>query len=163
MKKCTKCLEIKPESDFYPNGKNRGLRPDCKACLSVRNKAWKRENKERHLLNVRAWQKLNPTKVKNSRIKRRYGVTLGQYSSMWAAQGGKCMICESRSKKLVIDHNHQTGAIRGLLCSECNSAIGFFGDRMELLNRAVAYLRGRGWMPVRNPSPSANGHRVFKP
>lgn len=57
-------------------------------------------------------------------------------------EGGPCDIC-GRSQCLEVDHNHQTGAVRGRLCSRCNGALGQFCDDVELLTRAIAYLEER--------------------
>ena len=75
----------------------------------------------------------------------RYGVTEEWYENQLAAQGGGCWICgatESGNGKprLSIDHDHDTGAVRGLLCAWCNRGIGYFGDDADKLRRALAYL-----------------------
>jgi hypothetical protein len=66
-------------------------------------------------------------------------ISLADYQAMVVAQGGRCGICE-REAKLVIDHDHETGEIRGLLCTPCNTALGRFGDSEDGVRRALAYL-----------------------
>lgn len=91
------------------------------------------------------WQKANPDKVRAKQV-RRYGLTPEQYSDMLTAQGGLCAICRNTCevhKHLSIDHCHKTGAVRGLLCTACNSGIGRFGDDPDLLTKAAAYLRSK--------------------
>ena len=56
---------------------------------------------------------------------RRYGIGIEEYDAMVAAQDGRCLICD-RERKLVVDHEHETGRVRGLLCITCNSQLGFF-------------------------------------
>lgn len=78
-----------------------------------------------------------------------YGLTEGCYSSMVTAQGGKCKICarpasEERYGLLSVDHCHTTGAVRGLLCTRCNTSIGGFGDDPAVVLRAAKYLLGKG-------------------
>ena len=81
----------------------------------------------------------------------RYGLTLDEYAAMFLAQNGVCAICgqsESRSNQygpnsLAVDHNHETGELRGLLCSRCNVALGLFKDDENLLLSALAYLTNR--------------------
>jgi hypothetical protein len=89
--------------------------------------------------------KINPTRMKNparnSALKRRYGITQAQYLGMIKAQGGKCAICQQVSPKpLVIDHNHETGEVRGLLCHFCNTAIGLLEENRLTLINALQYL-----------------------
>jgi len=90
-------------------------------------------------------------------LKHRYGITPAEYQAMYDAQDGKCAICKktqweflrgrNRSKydTLYIDHDHATARIRGLLCFNCNGALGQFRDRTDLMLRAVAYLRRGAW------------------
>ncbi len=74
------------------------------------------------------------------RAAKRYGLTVAEYRAMVAAQGGRCLICKKR-KKLVIDHCHNSTRVRGLLCSHCNSGLGYFFDTPERLEEAAVYLR----------------------
>lgn len=76
---------------------------------------------------------------KASRLWQRYGISLEDYARLNERQQGRCGIC-SRDMELVIDHDHETGKVRGLLCGPCNRAIGWFGDTAEGVARAVAYL-----------------------
>jgi hypothetical protein len=98
---------------------------------------------------LKAKQRANPEEYRRrqrvSRLRTTYGVSVEQFEQMEAAQGGVCAICSKPNKngwKLAVDHCHSTGVIRGLLCSSCNLAIGALGDTSEMLERAIAYLRG---------------------
>jgi hypothetical protein len=82
---------------------------------------------------------------------RGYGITPKEYNSLLAEQGGVCAICQKpetelggKHKRLVrqlaVDHDHETGQVRGLLCRRCNTAIGFLGDDVAGLWRAIDYL-----------------------
>lgn len=73
---------------------------------------------------------------------RRYGITLEQFNALMSAQGGVCAICGKppQARSLSVDHNHTTGAIRGLLCAACNRAIGMMRDSPGLLRKAADYL-----------------------
>ena len=79
---------------------------------------------------------------------RKFGVSVKQYSDMYLAQGGCCAICRraetatrnGKVKTLAVDHDHATGAVRGLLCAGCNTGIGKFGDYRSLLLSAIRYL-----------------------
>lgn len=78
------------------------------------------------------------------RLKRTYGITLEQYNSLFAKQGRRCGICGTRKPdsrgRWKLDHHHKSGVIRGILCCGCNFGIGFFGDDISLLRKAVRYL-----------------------
>lgn len=76
-------------------------------------------------------------------LKENYNITLEQYDFLRIQQGQKCLIC-SREQALVVDHCHKFGHVRGLLCSNCNSGLGMFGDNISCLEMAAAYLRERG-------------------
>ena len=77
---------------------------------------------------------------------RKYGITLEQYNAMLAAQGGVCALCKMPGRfgkydKLDVDHCHETGRVRGLLCITCNHALGILGDNVEALEKAIKYLK----------------------
>ncbi len=84
-------------------------------------------------------------KARARQLKRLYGITLDTYNQMLDAQAGRCAICGSTlsSRSLDVDHDHDTGKVRGLLCQSCNHGIGHFGDSPEILREAVAYLEGQ--------------------
>ena len=81
-----------------------------------------------------------------SQLKQRFGMTLEDYDRMLMEQNGKCFICdvhhtEAVRGKLNVDHCHTSGKVRGLLCFNCNTALGKFKDDIELLEKAIAYLK----------------------
>lgn len=85
--------------------------------------------------------------LRDYQIKRNYGLTGTEREEMAEAQGGRCAVCKripapgrNRDDGLRVDHNHETGANRALLCKTCNLGLGFFGDSVELLMAAAAYL-----------------------
>ena len=77
-------------------------------------------------------------------IRRQYGITLDEYHQMLDEQGHKCAICgngdEVEGRRLAIDHCHDSGVVRGLLCGKCNRGLGLFYDSAELLKSAIQYL-----------------------
>lgn len=122
---CISCGEIKPPEMFgvhkHPNalGGYNAL-PRCKLCMAL----YKREV---HFL-------------------RSYGITSQEFNAMLVKQEGKCAICGSQgsgkeSDRLVVDHCHTTGKVRGLLCWPCNIGIGMFKDRKDILNTVISYLQ----------------------
>ena len=78
-------------------------------------------------------------RTRNYHLRRRYGITAEHFDQMFAEQGGLCAICREAPAEHV-DHNHRSGRVRGLLCFNCNGALGQFRDRGDLMVRAFAYL-----------------------
>lgn len=97
---------------------------------------------------VAAWARANPDKIKNYHVKRTYGLTLEDKAAILAAQGGKCGICGSddpgTTKGWQIDADHSTvpATPRGILCKNCNTALGNFKHSPELLTKAIGWLGG---------------------
>lgn len=76
-------------------------------------------------------------------LRRKYGITLEEYDALLQQQGGTCAICRRPPRddiSLHVDHDHETGARRGLLCFRCNNSLGDLEDDPDLLRRAAAYL-----------------------
>lgn len=92
------------------------------------------------------WEDRNPEKAHASRHRRHlrstYGITPEQYQQMLIAQGNVCAICKQPSDiLLVVDHDHDTDTVRGLLCGPCNRGLGLFRDSPTVLEAASRYLR----------------------
>lgn len=89
------------------------------------------------------------TDQRNRRYRKVYGITPDQYDAMLTGQGGRCAICGNppdpngvrAASRLHVDHCHETGRVRGLLCSRCNQGLGYFRDDENLLLAAVRYLK----------------------
>lgn len=90
---------------------------------------------------------------RNHHIERKYGLRPEEFDVYWTACRGKCFICEKQMKwptstqgqsldVVTVDHNHKTGKVRGLLCGRCNRTLGFFNDDIDLLQKAINYLKG---------------------
>lgn len=97
----------------------------------------------------KAWKARNPTWYREHRLSKDYGITYADYQMMLASQSGVCAICGLRERyrlpdgslaPLVVDHDHATDGVRGLLCRACNSALGLMEDDPERLRRAIKYL-----------------------
>jgi hypothetical protein len=115
----------------------------CKPCTNTRAAEFWRNNSEHKYAQTLAWRRANralvATYARKQRLKREYDLTPDEYATRVAEQAGCCAICR-RETKLVIDHCHNGGHVRELLCSACNSGLGQFKDKQALLLAAVAYL-----------------------
>lgn len=120
----------------------------------------------------RAQRGMHPNRYRDHELRKRFGLTLADYQTMLADQSGVCAVCEQPEKDmnggkvrwLAVDHNHTTGAIRGLLCGNCNKAIGFFCEDARRFHRAAAYLdrhEGRGADIVQFPAGASSGILSF--
>jgi hypothetical protein len=90
---------------------------------------------------MKIWRKNNPLKCKNQRYKRDYNLTIHDIVKLKRQQNYKCPICLSfLTSKFVVDHNHTTEKVRGLLCRRCNTSLGLFKDSKYILKRAIKYL-----------------------
>ncbi|MDQ4132357.1 MAG: endonuclease VII domain-containing protein [Actinomycetota bacterium] len=161
MKRCKRCGELKPLSAFYrAAGMRDGHRNDCKVCnlaekkrrydadpaaAIARVKRWQQENADR-LDAYRRTRREDPAVKRAARaghLKRKYGITIEQYEAMLALQGGTCAICRrppAPNTSLHVDHDHETGEIRGLLCFTCNNFLGDVEEDLQRLRAAAGYL-----------------------
>lgn len=133
MKRCSKCREEKPASEFFKQKESSdGLYSYCKPCNAI---AQRQKREGNAALAV---------KERNYMLKTKYGISEEKYLEMVSAQNGVCAICfkPDGGRRLAVDHCHATGAVRGLLCGNCNWAIGLFMDKTESLLSAVRYLSG---------------------
>ena len=126
-------------------------RSSCGVCNSARVAKWHKAHPERR----RATIKKHGHKYF---LKAKYGITPERYCEMFEAQGGVCAICKrcerrrTSSTRLAVDHDHETGRVRGLLCTTCNTAIGMLDDNLDLVTALFAYLEGH----QRKPNSSGN-------
>ena len=130
-KVCTKCGVRKERSEYHKDSsRNDGITAYCKECkLQINNN----------------WRKNNPEEMKQSqrRTKRKlaYGILPHEYDQLLIDQDNKCAICKNNiGYEAAVDHDHNTGEIRGLLCSSCNKGLGFFKDNIKFLQNAILYL-----------------------
>jgi hypothetical protein len=135
-KKCSSCGEILPTTDFYRDSTTKdGFQYACKNC---RKKAYGHRDTERY-------RDLTPDERKDMVLKRDFGIGLNDYHQLLEDQGGGCAICGTKEIKGKgsyhhIDHCHETGVIRGVLCHHCNTGLGAFSDNVHLFSKAIDYL-----------------------
>ena len=142
-KVCTVCKQDKLLEEFYNyKASIDGKAYRCKSCDNLARKKYRHNNYDRHLRLQRE---------RNWKI--RYGITRDDFNFMWESQNGLCKICEvkltnieidgdtlNKSNTCVVDHDHDTLFVRGLLCARCNKALGLLDDSIEKLEKARYYL-----------------------
>lgn len=146
---CKVCNEYKEINYFQPQGYQ------CRSCRNEKQRMYwnglpedireKRKNSSEY---QKEWVKKNSEKVKESaraqHLKRKFKMTVEEYDSILESQNGVCKICGNvcaTNKALAVDHDHRTGKIRGLLCKNCNTALGLFKDDEELMLKAINYIK----------------------
>jgi ribosomal protein S14 len=123
------CGEQKYATEFYVRDKKTGRRHSvCKICDRKRVK-----------------EQYNAETYRNQHLKRNYGITLNEYNQMLLEQEHRCKICGTTEPggkygKFMVDHSHNTGEVRGLLCKSCNIALGEVGDNISTLQKMIEYL-----------------------
>ena len=135
MKICKVCKEEKELDLFYNKADTKdGKMFRCKVCDNLSGKKYRA---------------LNPEKTKQSSIrsnlKFKYGMTLEDRDDLIKKQGGVCAICCELKDRMVIDHCHSTGKIRGMLCNSCNRGLGYFGEDIQSLEEAITYIQVHGY------------------
>lgn len=139
-KRCGRCKETKALEDFARRTASKdGRQSTCRSCLAQ----WQRDNPEARRDTWRRYRRA-------TYMKQKYGLTFEEYWELYAAQGECCAICRVHGDDagqhtvqqlpLHVDHDHITGAVRGLLCRCCNMGLGSFKDDVASLQAAIAYL-----------------------
>jgi len=133
---------------YYQNNKGKYKRkPEHVAGINARKRERYAQNPEiqqYYRENAKRWQQENPHKRKAQRIKK-YDLTLEEFNILLESQNGGCAICGYSDRSVpkyfpIVDHCHITGKVRGLLCANCNHALGKFKDNPATLRRAAEYL-----------------------
>lgn len=102
---------------------------------------WRASHREHMRATAQRWRDANPRKWRPRILKQKYGWTLEDYRDALVGQAGRCLICGLvPATDLVIDHDHGTGKVRGLLCDMCNRMLGHAHDDPQVFRRAIAYL-----------------------
>jgi hypothetical protein len=138
MKKTCKTCGEEKSLELFSKGKKyvNGYRPHCIEC----RRKYEIESYYKH----KHKKPYDYKEDKDRKLKAAYGIGYAEYLTMLEAQNGCCAICGTNDtggrKAFHVDHCHNTGKVRGLLCGNCNSGIGNLRDDIELLKRAIQYL-----------------------
>ena len=128
---CTQCKIEYPLSNYHKRAMVKsGLDAWCKGCKNLYRAEYYIKNKEKEMTRsrIKAWKQIG------------VNITFDEFYSLVNKQNNKCVICQRHTTTLNVDHNHQTGKIRGLLCGSCNRGIGLLQENINVLQRAIAYL-----------------------
>src|SRR5580692_1383809 len=152
-RRCSRCRLVKPVTEFYASEKRKFYR--CIPCEKAHRNAYYSKNKVAIKRRIRSYRdkdpegvrkkdreayRRNPDRFLRHWLKKSYGITLEKYREMIFLQSGQCGLCSDLGQKLYLDHCHETGKLRKLLCRRCNTGLGNFRDSPDLLQRAINYL-----------------------
>lgn len=144
-KRCNGCGETKPLEDFHRHSRHKdGRQARCKICQTQSVLTGYRDNPQRHAAYNREWSRKNRDRKADIALKTRFGLPHGTYARLLSKQDGRCAICRTDTPRghgrFHVDHDELTGAVRGLLCTSCNTGIGQLKHSKEILLAAVDYL-----------------------
>ncbi len=135
---CPKCRQVKPLTDFSTTKVRLGVASHCRLCSNVMTKTAPSYQPETR----RERYQVDKDRRRDVRLQKKFGIAHIEYEVMLRAQGGLCAICKNKQKgkRLAVDHNHRTGAVRALLCNNCNAALGFIKDCPKIALSLAEYL-----------------------
>jgi protein tyrosine/serine phosphatase len=128
---CKTCGQLKEEIEFYRNKNSKsGFTSSCRACIKEKVK---QRNRQPSSEEQKIWDRRRKLKT--------FGLTTQDYMNMYSEQKGCCAICKEPKEILCVDHCHTTNRVRGLLCNNCNFALGLLKDSPEVIKNALEYLQ----------------------
>lgn len=144
-KLCPKCKQEKFASAFGKDkSKKLGLSSYCLDCAASNRKANYAKNHENEKQKLKDYYKVEKDRFRGYSLKALYGLSVDQYQEMLTQQDNSCKICKTHEsnlkRRLFVDHCHETGKVRGLLCQYCNTMIGNAKDNVLVLQSAISYL-----------------------
>jgi protein-arginine kinase activator protein McsA len=133
MKQCSKCNTVRDYFEFYKDSQSKdGYAYSCKPCRKEYEIQYSKTDKYKEKIRRIRWKEAG------------IDITFEQYQEMLKEQNSCCAVCGTNvnqfNKGMCVDHNHTTGKVRGLLCTDCNRGIGSLKDNKELLQKALDYL-----------------------
>ena len=143
--RCSQCQKDKPweEFDACPSRRPFGLTSMCKPCNLKRKAKHQKIARQKQPVTYR-------DRDRRSNLHKKFGITIEEYDEMVVKQGNTCAIClqperyihpkTNEPARLAVDHDHHSGAVRGLLCSNCNRGLGLFNEDQDRLAAAIQYL-----------------------
>jgi hypothetical protein len=143
QKTCTKCKQTKPQSSFQYYPSRDAYESHCKECRKAyareRYKKDREKIKEQQKKRRQNWHRRDPKARLRAHLKHKYNLTLEQYEALLVSQNHACSVC-GRKETLSVDHNHQTGDVRSILCRPCNIVLGILKEDPSRLRALAAYI-----------------------
>lgn len=145
MKICSQCQISQPLTEYWKNPRaSDGLQYACRSCKKKTHNIWLSKNTRLDYYKTYEMtrrKRRNPYKYERDRMLKKYGLNQKLYEEMFEKQGNACLICvDKEAKRYVVDHNHTTGKVRGILCWHCNVLLGHAKEDKEILKSAIIYL-----------------------
>lgn len=146
LKWCGLCKQNLPLDQFHASTRTYdGLSRSCKACAHANHSRWRIKNKPYTNTKQRERRANDPKRYSEYARRHAYGLVPGEYDRMLAEQEGRCAICLTDTpggphNVFAVDHCHDTGTVRGLLCTSCNNGLGRFKHRSDYLRAAAEYI-----------------------
>lgn len=145
MKMCISCDTNKPLTEFYTDF-TREVR--CKSCVSILRRDSYKKNKEVVIKRVKEYRNKNPEKIRDTKLKQAYGVGVDYFNEKLKEQDGVCAGCKRNVKiiwrgkvvRMALDHDHNTGNPRGVLCIKCNRALGLLEENENIFYNLLEYI-----------------------
>lgn len=154
-KRCSTCNRRKSLQHFCKDRSSPdGLSYGCRLCRTTQsrefrtnnpdyvlrsNRAWREKHRGRYNHRAKKWRDENPVKLREYHLRVNYGLSIAGYNELLRKQKNRCAIC-GRNGILVVDHDHKTNRVRGLIHSRCNRAIALLGDNSHGVRKALRYL-----------------------
>ena len=138
---CKAGHEYTPDNIYYYQN-TQGAHKRCRTCRLLIQQRWRDNNPQR----IKGHRDANKIASRLRYLWRVYGLTSDRYTQMLDEQDGRCAVCKYifAEGKVSVDHDHETGRVRGLLCVKCNASIGMAGESPERLENLAEYLREEG-------------------
>lgn len=146
---CRKCKKEFPQTEEYFYRNNDSFRRVCKDCVLEQNKNYVKKNKEK-VCKRRRTRYSEASKTRHRKrietFRYKYKITEKEVQALLDSQKGCCAICKKSlvfpdsKKSYAVDHNHETGEVRGLLCGECNKALGLMKESKEAILQMLNYI-----------------------
>lgn len=144
-KVCTRCKKEKPFSEFYKSKRNKtGVITECKMCKRIYTTRRWQDIKNNPVLYAKEKKRMRRSE-RGWSLRKDYGLTVADWNMLFDVQQGCCYICGKHQSilksRLCVDHSHESGKVRSLLCCKCNMALGLVEESTDILQKRLSYVK----------------------